>query len=117
MQIWINDLAKSRSASLVKHARYYLKAILEWAVWEDILRKNPAKFLQLPDTKSVAKFVLTPKQFKAVLKELDTTHRLLVSVAVFCAFRPSALLALRWRDFDPKARTFTIRETVYRGVL
>jgi integrase len=117
MQVWINDLAKNRSASLVKHSRYYLKAILEWAVWEDILRKNPAKFLQLPATKSVSKSVLTPQQFRAVLKELSGMDSLLVRVAVFCAFRPSELLALRWRDFDPKARTFTVRETVYNGVL
>ncbi len=36
---------------------------------------------------------------------------------MFCAFRPSELLALRWRDFDPNNKSFTIRETYYRGAL
>ena len=34
-----------------------------------------------------------------------------------CAFRPSELLALRWRDLDVEAKVFRIRETIYRGEL
>lgn len=61
--------------------------------------------------------MLTPEQLSAVIAELDTKHSLLVRVCVFCAFRPSELLALRWRDFDPKDKVFHIRETIYQGVL
>ena len=117
LQRWLNEFAQSHADSVVKHCRYYLKAILEWAVWEDFLRKNPAKFLELPKTKPVSKTTLTTEQFAAVLEELDTKYSLLVRLGVFCAFRPSELLALRWRDFDPAEKTFTIRETVYKGVL
>jgi integrase len=117
LQIWLNDLAKTYSDSLVKHCRTYLKSILEEAVDQDYLRKNPAKKLTLPDTREVDKTTLTAEQFKAVLGELDEKHSLLLRVGAACAFRPSELLALRWRDFDPEARIFTIRWTIYRGVL
>jgi integrase len=117
LQRWLNKLATTHSDSLVKHCRYYLKSILEWAVWEDYLRKNPAKFLKLPTTKPVEKGTLTTEQFNAVLAELEPPFDLLVRVGAACAFRPSELLALRWRDFDPKAGVFHIRETIYRGKL
>jgi integrase len=117
LQRWLNEMGQTRADSVVKHCRYYLKSILEWAVWEDYLRKNPAKFLELPKTKAVSKTTLTPEQLTAVLKEVDPKYSLLIRVGLFCAFRPSELLALRWRDFDPVKKTFTIRETLYRGVL
>ena len=117
LQTWLNDLATKRADSIVKHCRYTLKAILKRAVWEEYLRKNPAEYLALPSTRAVNKTVLTPEQLSAVIAELDTKHSLLVRVCVFCAFRPSELLALRWRDFDSKEKVFHIRETLYKGVL
>jgi integrase len=117
LQNWLNDLAKAYSDGEVRHCRIYLKSILEEAVEQDYLRKNPAKNLALPNTRRVEKFVLTPEQFHAVLAELDEKHSLLLRVGAACAFRPSELLALRWRDFNPVTRTFTIRETIYKGVL
>lgn len=117
LQTWLNHLAETRSDSLVKHCRYYLKSVLKRAVWEQVLRRNPAEYLTLPHTRAVQKDVLTAEQFTALIAELDEKHSLLIRIAVFCAFRPSELLALRWKDFDSVSRTFTIRETLYRGVL
>jgi integrase len=117
LQNWLNGMAATYSDGEVRHCRIYLKSILEEAVEQDYIRKNPAKNLALPNTRPVQKFVLTPEQFHAVLAELDEKHSLLIRVAAACAFRPSELFALRWRDFDPEARAFTIRETIYKGVL
>jgi integrase len=117
LQSWLNKFAKTAGESVVKHCRFYLKSILEEAVDQDYLVKNPAKQLVPPTTRKVNKTTLTVDQFIAVLGKLDRKHGLLVRVCVGCGFRPSELFALRWRDFDPLARTFTIRETIYRGVL
>ena len=40
-----NEPAQTNADSVVKHARYHLESILEWALWADYLRKNPAKFI------------------------------------------------------------------------
>jgi integrase len=117
LQNWLNGLALTHSKSLVLHSRFYLKSILEEAVDQDYLVKNPAKKLETPKTKKVDKSTLTPAEFRAVLAELAEPYNLLVRVGVACALRPSELLALRWKDFNPKARTFTICETIYRGKL
>ncbi len=117
LQSWLNDFAKTNCESAVKHCRTYLKSILDEAVEQDYLRKNPARNLTLPDTKAVNKTILTQDQVNAAFAELDEKHALLVDVCSGCMTRPSEVLALRWRDFDPVARTFTIHWTNYKGVL
>jgi hypothetical protein len=50
-----------------------------------------------------------------VVAELKLPYNLMVCGAVACAFQPTELLARRWRDLDVIAKTFVIRQTVYRG--
>jgi integrase len=123
MQMWLNDLATRYSKSITLHCMFYLRSICEEAVEQDYLVKNPAKRLEAPRTQRVDKTTLTSEQFRSVIVELEknegpeSVHSLMLRVCVACALRPSELLALRWRDFDLAACTFTLRETVYRGVL
>jgi integrase len=117
LQSWLNEFAKTNCESEVRHCKIYLKSILDEAVEQDYLRKNPARKLILPQTREVDKSILSQDQLEDVIAELDEKHALLVDVCSGCAMRPSELLALRWRDFDPVARTFTIRWTIVRGVL
>jgi integrase len=117
LQTWLNKLAEKHSKSLVLHAKFYLKSILAEAQDQAYLLRSPANKLESPRTKQVANDVLTPEQFRAVIAELKLPYNLMVRVAVACAFRPSELLALRWRDLDVAERLFRIRETVYRGEL
>jgi integrase len=117
LQNWLNKIAHEYSDGMVKHLKFYLNSILEEAVEQEFLSKNPAKKLEMPRTKRVSKDVLTAEQFKAVLSELKSPYDLIVKIAIACAFRPSELLALRWKDLDEESKTFTIRETIYRGEL
>lgn len=123
MQTWLNELSERYAKSTVLHCLFYLRSICEEAVDQDYLVKNPAKRLEAPRTKRVDKTTLTAEQFRSVIIEIEkdqefgNMYSLLLRVCVACALRPSELLALRWRDFDLAACTFTLRETVYRGVL
>jgi len=77
--------------------------------------RSPANKLDSPRTTQVAKDVVTAEQFRAVVAEPKLPYHPMVRVAVACAFRPTELLALRWRDLDVIVKTFVIRQTVYRG--
>jgi integrase len=105
LQSRLNSFAKTNCESAVKHYRTYLKSILDEAVEQDYIRKNPARKLIMPDTKQVDKRGLTQDQINAVFAELDEKYGLLLDVCSGCAMRPSEVLALRWRDFNPVART------------
>jgi integrase len=56
---------------------------------------------------------LTWHQLRAVLAGVATRDRMLLTLEMTDALRPSELFALRWRSFD--GRRLTISETVYKG--
>jgi integrase len=119
MQKWLNDLAKKRSGSVVKHCRIFLRSILQEAEHADFLRRNPAKPLVVPRLKPILKDFLTPEEIKALLKvaRWQPREKALLKLMLMVGLRPSELLALRWKCFDSGARTLTLHETVYRGKL
>ena len=49
LQTHLNDLAKTLSQARVQHARFYFKAIFEEAIEQDLVQKNPARKLILPN--------------------------------------------------------------------
>ncbi len=117
MQRWLNDLAKTRSGSVVKHCRTFLRSILEEAAEQDFLRKNPAKRLRIPSLKPVTKFYLTIPQIQKLLKAAKPNLRdyMLLRLELVTALRPSELFMLRWRCLDAEQKLLRIEETIYKG--
>ena len=118
LQSHLNELAKKRSAGRVAHARFYLKAIFDEAVEQQFLTANPARKLTLPkELRAVDKTVLTWDQLRLILLSVPLRDRILLTLDMTEAFRPSELFALRWSGFDMDARTLTVTQTAYRGKL
>jgi integrase len=119
LQTWLYAIAKERSGSAVKHIRIFLMSVLKEATEQDYLRKNPARLLRVPSVRRVDKTFLSLAQVKALLKAAlwDPRERALLTFLLVVPLRPSELFALRWRDFEMKKATITLRETIYRGVL
>jgi len=117
LQGWLNELAKQRSGSLVKHARIFLLSILETATEDDYLRKNPAKRLRIPILKPVSKTFLTLPQITKLLKAAKDSMRdwTLLRLMLVTGLRPSELFALKWDSFDTNQSLLNITQTVYRG--
>jgi integrase len=122
---WLNTLARTRSASVVKHLRFFIRGILAEAVEQDYVKKNAARSLQLPRLKAAVKPYLSLEEIRALLKAatvwpVGCTHpreRALLRFLLVTALRPSELFALRWRCLDMVKNTLTITETVYRNKL
>ena len=115
LQIWLNQLAKTHSGSLVKHVRIFLRSIFAEAAEQDYVRKSPARLLRIPALKPVPKPFLNQQQIHKLLKAAHGAHRLLLRLVLVTALRPSELFALEWHNFDPKKKLLNITESVYRG--
>jgi integrase len=93
LQLWLNQLAKSRSGSVVKHCRIFLKSIFAEAI--------ASKYIE---------------QLTALLANAGTVRDItLLRVLFLTGMRPSELLALRWRDVNLSDGTLSLSTTVYRG--
>jgi integrase len=114
LQTHINNLASLRSKDRVLQARSYLKSIFSEAVEQDFLQKDPSRKLGIPkELRRKDKTVLTWEQLRLVLARLTARDRVLVTLEMIEALRPSELFALRWKSFD--GSKLTITETVYKG--
>jgi integrase len=118
LQMHLKELARTRSAGRVRHARCYLKAIFEEAIDQGLVSKNPARKLILPIAlKPVDKTTLTWDQLRLVLRSVPRRDFILLMLEMTETLRPSELLALRWGGFDLIKQTLTVSQTAYRGKL
>ena len=115
LQTHLNNIAANYSKSLVDKARTWVRAVLEEAVEQEFLTKNPARKLMMPPTRETCKRFLTKAEYHKLLMALDGRDRLILRLFVWCAFRPGELFALRWRCFQNGC--LKVEEAVYRGKL
>jgi integrase len=118
LQTHLNGLAKTLSHARVQHARFYFKAIFEEAIGQDLVQKNPARKLILPNgLRAPDKTTLSWEQLRLVLASVPLRDCILLKLDMTATFRPSELFALRWRGFDMDARTLTVSQTACKGKL
>src|ERR1035438_6945528 len=114
LQTHINRLARFCSKDRVLQSRAYLKSIFSEAVEQDFLLKDPSHKVTAPlNLRKKDKTVLTWDQLRLVLATLTHRDRVLLTLEMTEALRPSELFALRWRSFE--GSKLTITETVYKG--
>src|SRR5260370_6930881 len=91
-----------------------MKSIFAGAVEMELLMKGRRRGIKIArNLREKDKTTLTWRQLRAVLAGVATRDRMLLTLEMTDALRPSELFALRWRSFD--GSRLTITETVYRG--
>jgi integrase len=101
IQVYVNDLARRASSSVVQKFVTWTRAIFEEAVEQDFLSKNPARKLVTPkETRAPARRYLTVEEVAALLGSLDGRDRLILKMYVVLGLRARELFALRRDDVD-----------------
>ena len=94
LQMHVNKLAETCSKDTVLQIRAYLRDILEEAVDQDFLSKNPSARVKVPkNLRATDTTTLTWDQLRMALELLDESDRILVELDMTDALRPSELFA------------------------
>jgi integrase len=96
----------------VAKAYRLLKAILNTAVDDGLIRRNPCRIKGAGQEESPERPVLTMRQVFDLADAFDRRYRALVLLAVFCSLRWGELSALRRRHIDLASGTVHIQESV-----
>lgn len=95
-----NGLAQEFSSSVVAKFVTWSRAILEEAVDQEFLAKNPARKLTIPETRAENKRFLKIEEIPKVLRRLPFREELILRMTLVLGLRPGELFALRWNDVE-----------------
>jgi integrase len=98
LQMHANRLAERYSDSVVTKYLLWTNAILEEALDQDLLSKNPARKLEKPQTRAVNKRVAKEVEIRVIMQCMEPKVRLVLMISFVLGLRPGELLALRWDD-------------------
>jgi integrase len=112
---WIVGLrGKGLAESTVRSAYTILRAILDTAVRDGALARNPAA-VKRPKVTAKESAFLTPEQVRALLEAAKTSrYASLFSLLVNTGLRRGEALALRWSDIDFEDKLLRVRGTLAR---
>ncbi|MCC6591634.1 MAG: site-specific integrase [Bryobacterales bacterium] len=101
LQTHLNKLAEDFSHSVVSKFRVYVKAILDEAIEQDFIAKNPARKLSMPETRKVCQRRLDPDEIAAIVGQLSQRDRLVIRMFLVLGLRPGEMFVLRRNDKLP----------------
>ena len=116
----INEMIESgKKHSTMSNLKSCLNMVFECALDDDIIIKNPAKNLQIPQTESKKRTAIEQKQIDAFMDYVKGSERYSYSYPAFIVLfnlgvRIGEMAALTWDDVNFKDDVITINKTVNR---
>ena len=116
----INDMIISgKKHSTMSNLKCCLNLLFECAVDDDVVLKNPAKNLQIPQTESKKRKAIEQKQIDVFMEYVKNKKEYAYAYPAFVVLfnlglRIGEMAALTWNDIDFKQNTITINKTLNR---
>lgn len=106
---------KPLSAKSIKNIHMNFLGALGQAVKMDLIKKNPAKHVEVPKTKKYQAEVYTPEEVQTLLENvIDTDMEVPIALLVGLGLRRGEVLALRWQDVDLERGKVCIRRNMVK---
>lgn len=116
----INEMVQNgKKHSTMSNLKSCLNIVFECALDDDIIVKNPAKNLQVPQTESKKRTAIEQRQIELFMDYVKNSERYSCSYPAFVVLfnlgmRIGEMAALTWNDVDFKEDIITINKTVNR---
>jgi len=105
------------SPQTVSTNRAYLNIVLQTAMNDDIIRKNPVTLVKLPKKHSVkGRVYYTEDEIKKILESAKGQLKNYIQIAFFTGMRGSELVGLKWDDIDFDKEMIRVDSRIVRGV-
>jgi integrase len=121
VQSRLNSLSSRYSESTISHVRRKMLEVLEEAVEQEFINRNPASRTNMPaGAREPERPVLTVEQLIGIIDKLtDARDKAIFLVGTFCAMRTSEIFGLPWSNFhesDEEGQSyFLVDQMAYRG--
>ena len=110
---WRGDLLAAQvSPTSVAKSYRLLKAILNTAVDDGILARNPCRIRGAAQDRSPERPVLSPRQVVGLVELVDARYQAVILLATFGSLRWGELAALRRSDIDPESGNVRVQRSL-----
>jgi integrase len=115
VRAFVSEMQASGSApGTVRNTFRVLKMVMQVAVDDERIKKNPCQGVKLPRSEHREQNYLTAEQVAAVASEMPESYRTVVFLAAYGGLRWGEIAALRWGRVDLMRRTVEVAESVKR---
>jgi integrase len=116
VEAWVVQVRdKGRAPSTVRQVYTILRAILDTAVRDGLLARNPVAAVKRPKVTATEAAFLTPAQVRALLAAAQgSRYAPLFALLVNTGLRRGEALALHWKDVDLETGLLKVRGTLAR---
>ena len=111
---WQNDCGLAPKT--IRNYRSIFNIILEMAHYDDLIRKNPLKFVKTPKKEFKEVHVYSEEEINLLLEKSTGQFRNILMFNFFAGLRGSELIALRWNDIDFTKNTIRIDTRIRNGI-
>lgn len=114
VQAWIGQMAQSFSPSSIMTAFHVLQGVMELAVADESIKKNPTKSRVVQVPKSTGKEVQAwaDEQVRLLIEAHPEMYRAIPAIGAACGLRQSELFGLALEDIDFAEQVLRVRRQV-----
>jgi len=112
---WQNSL--ELAPKTIINYRSVINIILEMALADDIILKNPLRYVTAPKIKRVLQEVYRLEDVNILLSNTKGQFKNLLELAFFSGMRPSEIIALKWKNINFKNESIKILERIREGTI
>lgn len=111
---WQNDCGFAPKT--IKNYRGTFNLVLEMALCDELITKNPLRFVKVPKKEHKEVKIFNQDEMKVLIDSATGQLRNILLFALFTGLRGSELIALRWSDIDFNSETITIDTRIREGI-
>ena len=98
---WQNKILKSQSTKSLAHIRAVFNVMYQDAIADEIIIRNPLKFVKAPNNVPVVEIKpFTKDEIFTILGNMDDKIKAYYAIGFFTGMRTGELVALKWSDID-----------------
>jgi len=115
--MWQNQVLETVSPRRLKMVRAVLSTIIQDAMRDEIITRNPLPLVKLPRSEKVD---ISPFSLDEIFKILNTAtsqYKNFFALGFFSGMRSGEMIGLKWSDIDFKRKEISIKRAIKMGVI
>lgn len=115
--LWQNKILELVSPRRLKAIRAVLSTIIQDAMRDELIVRNPLPLVKLPRANKVEIEPFSISEIFAILNNADGQYRNFYALGFFSGLRSGEMIGLKWEDIDFFRREISIKRAIKMGVI